>query len=150
MGEVDDIISLSKDCLTEQLSSSDEDDFTWGSLAPVKCPKLCRAWDRHGDLAKHFEEVDEDVAHYAASQPKWTNRAKLSWRKTKTGRRRARRGGSGGSTRSTGTSSLPAAAEEKASDAFLDNIIGADDPEEFGRLGLDDWRRLYKGSGGCL
>eukprot|EP00971_Amphidinium_carterae_P252730 5017691-Amphidinium_carterae.1 len=34
MGEVDDITSLSTDCLTEQPSSSNEDDFTWESLAP--------------------------------------------------------------------------------------------------------------------
>eukprot|EP00971_Amphidinium_carterae_P318253 6326008-Amphidinium_carterae.1 len=79
------------------------------------------------DLAKHFEEVDEDVARYAASQPKWTNRAKLGWRKTKTGRRRACRGGSGGAR-----SSLPAVAEEKVSDAFLETKGAA-----CGRPGLD-------------
>eukprot|EP00971_Amphidinium_carterae_P075458 1490859-Amphidinium_carterae.1 len=40
-----------------------------------------------------------------------------TWRKTKTGRRRARRGGSGGTR-----SSLSAVAEEKASDAFLETM----------------------------
>eukprot|EP00971_Amphidinium_carterae_P335633 6471598-Amphidinium_carterae.1 len=116
------ITSLSTDCWTEQLSSSDEDGFTWESSALEKCPQAfvergfateLEEWNFYTDLAKHFEEVDEDVASYVAYQPKWTNRAKLSWRKTKTGRRRARQG-----TRS----SLPAVAEEKASDAFLETI----------------------------
>eukprot|EP00971_Amphidinium_carterae_P207751 4122181-Amphidinium_carterae.1 len=91
MSEVDDVTSISTDCLTEQPSSSDEDNFTWESLAPVKCPKTfvergfaseLEEWNFYKDLAKHFEEGDEDVA----SQPKWASRAKLSWRKTKTGR----------------------------------------------------------------
>eukprot|EP00971_Amphidinium_carterae_P203292 4034246-Amphidinium_carterae.2 len=49
-------------------------------------------------MAKHMEELGEDVASYAASCVKRTSRgcrAELSWRKTKTGRRRARRIASG-------------------------------------------------------
>eukprot|EP00971_Amphidinium_carterae_P254061 5043851-Amphidinium_carterae.1 len=38
LGEVDDIASLSTDYLTEALSSSDDDDSTWESLSPSKCP----------------------------------------------------------------------------------------------------------------
>eukprot|EP00971_Amphidinium_carterae_P263980 5237110-Amphidinium_carterae.1 len=41
-------------------------------------------------MAKHIGEVDTDIARHAASQPKWTSRAKLSRRRTKTGRRCAR------------------------------------------------------------
>eukprot|EP00971_Amphidinium_carterae_P131890 2612603-Amphidinium_carterae.1 len=74
-------------------------------------PSFCRAWIRLGSrmellyfkMAKHMEEaqiVDGDVASYAASKPRWAGRAKLSWRKTKSGRRRARQVGSGG-TRSS-------------------------------------------------
>eukprot|EP00971_Amphidinium_carterae_P136848 2711476-Amphidinium_carterae.1 len=71
-------------------------------------------------MAKHLEEVDEDVASYAAFQPKWTSSAKLSWRKTKSGRRRARRVGSRGTR-----SSLPTLQEAKACDAFRETIGAA-------------------------
>eukprot|EP00971_Amphidinium_carterae_P257232 5106625-Amphidinium_carterae.1 len=54
-------------------------------------------------MAKHMEELDEDMASCATSCLIRTNRAKLSWRRTKTGMRRARRVESG-DTRS----SLPA------------------------------------------
>eukprot|EP00971_Amphidinium_carterae_P326523 6457376-Amphidinium_carterae.1 len=87
------------DCLTEVLSSSDDDDSTWESLEPSKCPQGFvergfaskeeeeeeeEAWNFYLKVAKHMEEFDD-----AASQPRWTSRAKLSWRKTKSGRRRA-------------------------------------------------------------
>eukprot|EP00971_Amphidinium_carterae_P280293 5564627-Amphidinium_carterae.1 len=67
----------------------------------AKCPQAFKAhgfaseleeWNFHMETVKHLEEVDEVVARYAASQPKWT--AKLSWQKTKTGRTRGRRVGS--------------------------------------------------------
>eukprot|EP00971_Amphidinium_carterae_P257326 5108328-Amphidinium_carterae.2 len=80
-------------------------------------------------MAKHFEEVDEDVASYAASQPKWTNRAKLCWRKDQN-REMVDREAPGPESR------LPTVAEEKASDASLETM-GAADPEAFGRPGLD-------------
>eukprot|EP00971_Amphidinium_carterae_P019378 381542-Amphidinium_carterae.1 len=92
LGEDDDITSLPADYLTEELSSSDEDDFIWELLEPTKCPQTFAArgcaseiekWSFYLKMAKHMEEVDEDVASYAASQPKSTSRAKLSWRKTK-------------------------------------------------------------------
>eukprot|EP00971_Amphidinium_carterae_P008264 163284-Amphidinium_carterae.1 len=67
--------------------------------------------------AKHTEKFDQDVACYAASGLKWHSRARLRWRKMKTGRKRARRVGSGGAR-----SSLPSVAEEEACDAFLERI----------------------------
>eukprot|EP00971_Amphidinium_carterae_P267674 5310069-Amphidinium_carterae.1 len=39
LGEVGDIASLSTDCLTEVLSSSDDNDSIWESLEPSKCPQ---------------------------------------------------------------------------------------------------------------
>eukprot|EP00971_Amphidinium_carterae_P039166 769811-Amphidinium_carterae.2 len=80
---------------------------------------------------KHIQKVDEDVTSQAASQPKWTSRARLRWRKTKTGRRCARRVGSGGAR-----SSLPTIQEAKACDAFL-QTIGDAAPDELERPGLD-------------
>eukprot|EP00971_Amphidinium_carterae_P146631 2906263-Amphidinium_carterae.2 len=109
MGEVDDIASLSTDCLTEALSSSD-DDSTWESLEPSKCPQAFV----DGGFASQEEEVDGDVACYAASQPQWTSRAKLSWRMTKSGRRRARRVGSGSTL-----SSLPTTPYKKRRHVML-------------------------------
>eukprot|EP00971_Amphidinium_carterae_P137698 2729327-Amphidinium_carterae.2 len=81
-------------------------------------------------MVKHIGEVDTDVAMYAASQPKGASRAKLSWRKTKTGRRRERQVGSGGTR-----SSLPTVQEEKACDAFLEKIAVAE-PDECERRAL--------------
>eukprot|EP00971_Amphidinium_carterae_P329589 6462153-Amphidinium_carterae.1 len=52
-------------------------------------------WSFYLKAANHFGELERDVASYAASHPKWISRAKLTWRKTKTGRRGARRVGSG-------------------------------------------------------
>eukprot|EP00971_Amphidinium_carterae_P180552 3580938-Amphidinium_carterae.1 len=66
-------------------------------------------------MAKHVEEVDKDVASHTASQPRWTSRARLRWRKTKTGRRRACRIGSGGTR-----SNLPTIHEVNVCDAFLE------------------------------
>eukprot|EP00971_Amphidinium_carterae_P046114 907741-Amphidinium_carterae.1 len=77
------------------------------------------------ETAKHFEEVNEDVAGYAASHPKSTSRAKHSWRRTVSGRRRARRVGSG-----LLRSSLPTVDDEGACDAFLDRIEVAE-PDDF-------------------
>eukprot|EP00971_Amphidinium_carterae_P200050 3970377-Amphidinium_carterae.1 len=82
-------------------------------------------------MARHMEEVDEDVASYAAFQPKWPSRTKLSWGEAKTGRTRARCVGSGGTR-----SSLPTTQEVKACDAFRETA-GAADPDEFERPGLD-------------
>eukprot|EP00971_Amphidinium_carterae_P165023 3271279-Amphidinium_carterae.1 len=72
------------------------------------------------ETAKHFEEDNEDVARHA-----------LGWRRTKTGRQRARRVGSGGTR-----PSLPTVQEEKACDAFLKRIE-VDEPDEFERRRLD-------------
>eukprot|EP00971_Amphidinium_carterae_P028352 558302-Amphidinium_carterae.1 len=80
----------------------------------------------------HHEELERDVASHAASRPKWISRATLSWRKTKTGRRRARRVGSG-----VTRSSLPTVEEGKACDAFLEGINVAE-PDDFERRGLDE------------
>eukprot|EP00971_Amphidinium_carterae_P231046 4584815-Amphidinium_carterae.1 len=77
-----------------------------------------------------MEEVDEDVASHVVSQTRWTSRARLRWRKTKTGRRRAHRVGSGGAR-----SSLPTIQEAKACDAFLETM-GDTEPDEFARPGL--------------
>eukprot|EP00971_Amphidinium_carterae_P254809 5058270-Amphidinium_carterae.2 len=71
-------------------------------------PQCRRSGKIYLAMAAHAKEVDEDVGRYAASQPKWTSRAKLSWRKTKNGRRRARRVGSG-----VTQSSLPTIHEEE-------------------------------------
>eukprot|EP00971_Amphidinium_carterae_P202165 4011374-Amphidinium_carterae.1 len=68
-----------------------------------------------------MEEVDEDAASYAASQPKWTSRARPRWQKTKTGRRHARQVASGGTR-----SSLPTIQEAEACDAFLETIGDAE------------------------
>eukprot|EP00971_Amphidinium_carterae_P065149 1291292-Amphidinium_carterae.1 len=80
------------------------------------------------ETVKHFEEVSVDVASYAN---KWTSKAKLSWWKTKIGRRRARRVGSG-----FAQSTLPTVEEEKASDAFLERTDVAE-LDEFKRRGID-------------
>eukprot|EP00971_Amphidinium_carterae_P149624 2966438-Amphidinium_carterae.1 len=96
-----------------------------------------------------MEEVHEYVASYAASRLKRTSRAKLSWRKKKTGRRRARRAGSG-----VTQSSLPTRQEEKACDAFLERIDVAE-PDDFERRGLDGRTiftrtlRSLSGTSGC-
>eukprot|EP00971_Amphidinium_carterae_P042028 825674-Amphidinium_carterae.2 len=150
-GEDGETAPLSTDCLQEDLSSSDDDDFPWESLEPTKCPQAFTAgafaseleeWNFDMEMAKHFEEVNEDVASHAASQPKWNSRAKLSWRKTQTGRRRARRVGSG-----VTRSSLPIVEEEKACDAFLERlkITERPEPDDFERRAR--WtHHLYKHS----
>eukprot|EP00971_Amphidinium_carterae_P025003 493789-Amphidinium_carterae.1 len=79
-----------------------------------------------------MEEEEEDVASFTPSCLKKTSRVKLSWSKTKTGRRRARRLGSG-----VTESSLPTIQEEKACDAFLDRISDAAH-EDLQRRRLDD------------
>eukprot|EP00971_Amphidinium_carterae_P091876 1818770-Amphidinium_carterae.1 len=73
-------------------------------------------WNFYLQAAKHFDEVDQDVASYEASHPTWISRAKLGWSKTKTGRRRARRVGSGGARYSLPT--VEDEKPEKACDAF--------------------------------
>eukprot|EP00971_Amphidinium_carterae_P017099 337521-Amphidinium_carterae.1 len=90
-------------------------------------------WNFYLDMGhtSYGEEVDEDVASCAASCLKRTSRAKLSWRKTNTGRRHARRVGSG-----VTQSSLPTIQEEKACNAFFDRIHVAE-PDDFERRGLD-------------
>eukprot|EP00971_Amphidinium_carterae_P033090 651424-Amphidinium_carterae.2 len=91
LGEVEDIASLSTDCLMEALSSSDDDDFTWESLEPSQCPRFCRAWirlRRRMELLLRIGEAHGRGCHTV--QPKWTSRARPRWGKTKTGRRRAR------------------------------------------------------------
>eukprot|EP00971_Amphidinium_carterae_P250492 4973022-Amphidinium_carterae.1 len=79
-----------------------------GNRGNSKCPQG-RAWIRHrvrrmellqgnASMAKHIEEVDTDVGCVSSQiiWAKWTSRAKLSWRRTKAGKRRARLVGSGG------------------------------------------------------
>eukprot|EP00971_Amphidinium_carterae_P272410 5406818-Amphidinium_carterae.1 len=88
-------------------------------------------WNFYLNAAKHFEELERDVASHRASHPNWISSAKLSWRKIKTGRRRARRVGSGGTQ-----SNLPTVEEEKACDAFLERK-DVDQPDDFERRGLD-------------
>eukprot|EP00971_Amphidinium_carterae_P098167 1942057-Amphidinium_carterae.1 len=67
-GEVDDIASLSTDCLTEALSSSDDDDFTWESLKPSKCPQ---AFVERGFTSEEVESLN------GASTWKWGS----TWKK---------------------------------------------------------------------
>eukprot|EP00971_Amphidinium_carterae_P278824 5535301-Amphidinium_carterae.1 len=110
-----------------------------GDLEPTKCPHAFAAhgcasgmeeWNFYLDTTKRMAEVDEDVASYAASCLK-RSRAKLSWRKTKTVRRRERRLAWG-----VTKSSLPTIQEEKACDFFLERIDGAE-LDDFERCGLD-------------
>eukprot|EP00971_Amphidinium_carterae_P299197 5944125-Amphidinium_carterae.1 len=94
-------------CCLQDMSSSHDDDLSWASLERMSGPQGSKAcgfdseleeWSFYLRAANHFEELERDVASHAASHPKWItviSRAKLSWRKTKTGRRRARRVGWG-------------------------------------------------------
>eukprot|EP00971_Amphidinium_carterae_P022386 441422-Amphidinium_carterae.1 len=126
--------SLFTDCLQEDLSSSDDDDFSWASLEQLGGPygskvrgfdSEAEEWNIYLDTAKHMEELEQDVARHAASCPTWHSKARLCGRKMKTGRRRARCVGSGGTR-----SSLPSVAEEEACDAFFERTE-VDEPDEF-------------------
>eukprot|EP00971_Amphidinium_carterae_P259380 5146996-Amphidinium_carterae.1 len=136
MGEDSQTATLSMDCLQEDLSSSD-DDFSWASLEQTNCLQSSNAHGFHTELEKwtfyltaanHFAELERDVASHAASHPNWISRAKLT-----TGRRRARRVGSGGSR-----SSLRTVEEEEACDAFLERThVVEPEPDDFDRHVLD-------------
>eukprot|EP00971_Amphidinium_carterae_P027234 536419-Amphidinium_carterae.1 len=97
----EDLCGSLEDCWTQELSISDEEDFTWEGLCPTRRPLAFHAWgfaseqEFYCTLANHVKEVDEDLASHATPCLKGTSRAKLSWRRTKTGMRRARRVGPG-------------------------------------------------------
>eukprot|EP00971_Amphidinium_carterae_P000185 3905-Amphidinium_carterae.1 len=89
--------------LCQRSNDDDFDDFSWASLEQLGGP--------HGSKACGL-----GVAKYTASRPNWYRIARLCWRKAKTGRRRARLVGSGGTR-----SSVPFVAEKKACCVFLEN-----------------------------
>eukprot|EP00971_Amphidinium_carterae_P103251 2043736-Amphidinium_carterae.1 len=75
------ITSLSMDCLSEELSSSDEDEDDMGvvqlSLEPTKCPQAfaergfaseSEEWNFHMEIVKHIGEVDTDEARCVSAQ----------------------------------------------------------------------------------
>eukprot|EP00971_Amphidinium_carterae_P292488 5806566-Amphidinium_carterae.1 len=116
-------IACRRTCQTPTMMTS------WASLETMKCTQGSKAcgfaseleeWSFYLEMTKHCEEVNEDVASHIASHPKWTSRAKLSWRRTRTGRRRARGVGSG-----VTQSSLHTVEEEKACPVFLKRISDA-------------------------
>eukprot|EP00971_Amphidinium_carterae_P348987 6490780-Amphidinium_carterae.2 len=106
--------------------------FHLGDIGALKVPPSLRVQSvdspqKKKMKKKHMEEVEQDVVQHTASRPNWFRGAKLRWLRATTGRRRARRVGSGGTR-----SSLPTIQEAKACET-----ISADDPDGFERPGLD-------------
>eukprot|EP00971_Amphidinium_carterae_P046115 907741-Amphidinium_carterae.2 len=52
LGNDGETASLSSDCLQEDQSSSDVDDFTWESFEPTKCPQAFKPRGFASDLEK--------------------------------------------------------------------------------------------------
>eukprot|EP00971_Amphidinium_carterae_P096520 1910192-Amphidinium_carterae.1 len=50
LGEDGETASLSTDCLQEDLPSSDDEDFTWAPLEPIRCPQALKACGFDSDL----------------------------------------------------------------------------------------------------
>eukprot|EP00971_Amphidinium_carterae_P284064 5639912-Amphidinium_carterae.1 len=74
--------------------------LTWEDLASVE-PQMKgfasgeEDFQIYLDLAQHMEEVEAETTSYAVCKTK-TSRERLCWKMTKSGRRRARRVGPGG------------------------------------------------------
>eukprot|EP00971_Amphidinium_carterae_P191561 3801431-Amphidinium_carterae.1 len=75
----EDLCSSLEDSWTEEVSSSDEEDFTWEDLGPTRSPLAFQArgsaskqeeWNFYCSLANHAKEVDEDLASYATPRLK--------------------------------------------------------------------------------
>eukprot|EP00971_Amphidinium_carterae_P149062 2955572-Amphidinium_carterae.1 len=80
-------------CLQAELSSSDDNKFSWVSLEQMGGLQSSKAllrleveeWSFYLQTAKHFDEIGQNVASYEALIPKWISTTKLSWRRTRQG-----------------------------------------------------------------
>eukprot|EP00971_Amphidinium_carterae_P250045 4963802-Amphidinium_carterae.2 len=112
-------LETSEDDGWTELPNSDDESLTWEDLAGVDTQVQDFASDEEElqfylDLAQHLGEVEDETARHAVSHKTRTRREKLRWRMT--GRRRARRVGSGGAR-----ASLPSIAEEEW-DTFTEKV----------------------------